>query len=136
MTGLRLHGNSNTHRAQNYDDSDSCTILVITMNAEMNITLLETVRDVEKFHNVFVNTLPDMVAKTSPAARWRARKTWMAFMRENAVEFGQRWPELIPDFIDMMLEVLSKGRGGEIYLGNAQSILSALHSFVPPEDEI
>lgn len=100
----------------------------------MNATLLETVRDVEPFHSVFMNTLPDMVAKTSKAARWRARRGWMTFMAENAVEFGQRWPELVWDLMGMMMEILEKDKGGETYLENARTVLWMVRAFLPAEE--
>lgn len=101
----------------------------------MNGSLLSAVMDVDPFHSVFANTLPDMVAKTSSAERWLARRTWMTFMAENAVEFGQRWPSLVSDLMGMMIEILGSGKGGETYLENARTVLWTVRDFLPATDE-
>jgi hypothetical protein len=105
------------------------------MSSGFPTELLETVRDVDRFHSVFANTLPDMVSKTiGSAARWRARRAWMAFMRENVVEFTQRWPDLTSDLIEMLMEIVGSGRGGDAYQDNARATLWAIHTLLPADD--
>ena len=86
--------------------------------------LLAIVGYVEPFHSVFVNTMPAMISLAlSSEARWTARKEWMAFMRENVVEFLQRWPDLKEDLIEMLESTLAKGIGPSSYLTDTAATL-------------
>lgn len=96
------------------------------------ISILEAVKDVDKFHVVFVNTFVDMVNMESPKAeRLRARREWIGFMAENAEEFGQRWPELVSDLVTWLMDVLGRGKGGENYLDNARKALWTVRAYLP-----
>ncbi len=120
---------------QNHDVSDFSRTRQDKMSSGFPTELLETVRDVDRFHSVFANTLPDMVSKTiGSAARWRARRAWMAFMRENVMEFTQRWPDLTSDLIEMLMEIVGSGRGGDAYQDNARATLWAIHTLLPADE--
>lgn len=96
------------------------------------ISILEAVKDVEKFHVVFANTFPDMVnMAASKAERLQAKRDWMGFMAENADEFGQRWPELVSDFVTWLMDILGRGKGGENYLESARTVLRAVRAYLP-----
>ena len=98
----------------------------------MDAGLLEAVKDVDKFHSVFVNTFTDMTnMKSSGKERWRARREWMAFMAENVEEFGQRWPDLVSDLMTQMMDILGRGKGGETYLANARTVLWTVRAYLP-----
>ncbi len=102
----------------------------------MNSSLVESVGDVEPFYGVFANTMTDLNREgASKAERWRARRIWMSFMRENAEEYAQRWPHMLSDLAAMLMDTLTKGKGGENYLENARAILEIIEPHLPQEEE-
>lgn len=102
----------------------------------MNAAFIETVEGVEPFYGVFVNTLTDLQLEgASKSERWRAKRSWMSFMRENIEEYIQRWPHTLSDLAEFIIIVIEKGRGGENYLENARVILEFIELHIPQEDE-
>jgi hypothetical protein len=102
----------------------------------MIAALVESVGDVEPFYGVFVNTATDLNREgASKAERWRARRAWMSFMRENAEEYAQRWPHMLSDLAALLMEMLTKGKGGENFLENIRAILEIIEPHLPQEEE-
>ncbi len=87
---------------------------------------MNVVQGVEPYESAFRNTLPDIKSGPTVAARWRARRELMAFMRENVLDFFARWPHLRDDFVELLHDLRDRGRGGPTYQANIAAMLEVL----------